>query len=402
MTLRFTLLSATAALVFLAAGCRPGGRSSLATFAEDSPGIGYTNQRVATEPWSIHVVRVDRTNPTLTLHSVHAPPGAVGLTPLSSQVGRLPAHWGVTIAGVNGDFYQRDQKFAGDSRGLQIVEGELVSGPNGGVAFWVDARGQPQATHVVSQFQATWPDGSQVPFGLNSERPVDGLVLYTLAIGTSTPSAGGREFVLESVKPGEVALAIGDSIETRVREIRELGDTPLSPGILVLSASPGQAKRLPPMSVGDRIQLSTETIPDLKGARMAIGGGPTLIRQGRPLRINSNSPESYEFSSMLERHPRTAVGWNQEYLYLVTVDGRQETLSVGMTLDELGEYLVGLGCTEAINLDGGGSATLWYGGKVRNSPCDGEERPIANAIVVLRSPKSPPAGSPRESKAGPR
>ena len=125
-------------------------------------------------------------------------------------------------------------------------------------------------------------------------------------------------------------------------------------------------------------------------------------RQGRPLRINSNSPESYEFSSMLERHPRTAVGWNQEYLYLVTVDGRQETLSVGMTLDELGEYLVGLGCTEAINLDGGGSATLWYGGKVRNSPCDGEERPIANAIVVLRSPKSPPAGSPRESKAGPR
>ena len=45
-----------------------------------------------------------------------------------------------------------------------------------------------------------------------------------------------------------------------------------------------------------------------------------------------------------------------------------------------------LGCTEAMNLDGGGSSTLWADGTVRNSPCDGQERPIANGLVVLRIP----------------
>jgi exopolysaccharide biosynthesis protein len=57
-----------------------------------------------------------------------------------------------------------------------------------------------------------------------------------------------------------------------------------------------------------------------------------------------------------------------------------------MTLDELAAYLVGLGCREAMNFDGGGSATLWYEGKVRNRPCDGYERRVANALFVLRKP----------------
>ena len=66
------------------------------------------------------------------------------------------------------------------------------------------------------------------------------------------------------------------------------------------------------------------------------------------------------------------------------VDGRQKSLSVGMTLDELSAYLRKLGCNEAMNLDGGGSATLWCTGKVRNSPCDGQERAIANSLIVVR------------------
>ncbi len=43
-----------------------------------------------------------------------------------------------------------------------------------------------------------------------------------------------------------------------------------------------------------------------------------------------------------------------------------------------------LGCEEAMNLDGGGSATLWVLGSVRNSPSEGEERPGANALVLMK------------------
>jgi exopolysaccharide biosynthesis protein len=85
---------------------------------------------------------------------------------------------------------------------------------------------------------------------------------------------------------------------------------------------------------------------------------------------------------MSERHPRSAIGWNDDFFFLVTVDGRYR-LSVGMTLRELADYMAKLGCKEAMNLDGGGSATLWYEDRVRNRPCDGGERDVANALVVV-------------------
>ncbi len=86
---------------------------------------------------------------------------------------------------------------------------------------------------------------------------------------------------------------------------------------------------------------------------------------------------------MTERHPRTAIGWSDREFFFIEVDGRQAS-SVGMTLDELASYCSKLGCREAMNLDGGGSATLWFDGEVRNNPCDGQERPIANSLVLIR------------------
>ena len=90
------------------------------------------------------------------------------------------------------------------------------------------------------------------------------------------------------------------------------------------------------------------------------------------------------WSGLRMRHPRTAVGWDKHHLYLVEVDGRQSDLSVGMTFPELAAYMAKLGCEQAMNLDGGGSATLWVFGQVMNSPSEGRERPGANALVVLR------------------
>jgi exopolysaccharide biosynthesis protein len=120
----------------------------------------------------------------------------------------------------------------------------------------------------------------------------------------------------------------------------------------------------------------------LRNVKTALGSGPLLVQDGKRQRISIPDTETYEFRSMLERHPRAAIGWNQAYFFLVEVDGRQKYLSVGMTLDELAGYMVKLGCQEAVALDGGGSATLWYGGRVRNSPCDGRERAIANSLVI--------------------
>jgi hypothetical protein len=312
------------------------------------------------------------------------------LATLSSQIGHCSAAWGLPVAGVNGDFYQRDRAYAGDPRGLQIIEGQLISGPVGNSAsFWVDGEGQPYVGNVTSRFQVTWPSGLGTTFGLNEDRSAEAAVLYTPALGASTHTAGGRELVLEPVEGRPwLPLRAAAQIEARVREVREGGDTSIPRGGLVLSVGPRLAARVSKVEVGAVLLLSTAASVNLGGAHAAISGGPVLVRNGKVQRVDSREAESYQFSSMQERHPRTAIGWNREHFFLVQVDGRQKSLSVGMTLKELAAYLLRLGCQEALNLDGGGSATLWYAGRVRNRPCDGREREIANSLVVLYRERS--------------
>ncbi|MFU8803609.1 MAG: phosphodiester glycosidase family protein, partial [Bradymonadaceae bacterium] len=84
------------------------------------------------------------------------------------------------------------------------------------------------------------------------------------------------------------------------------------------------------------------------------------------------------------RHPRTAAGFSQDgnKLYLAVVDGRT-TSSRGMTCTELGQLMKNLGAHTAINLDGGGSTTMWVQGKgVVNVPSDGSQRTVANHLAV--------------------
>jgi exopolysaccharide biosynthesis protein len=127
-----------------------------------------------------------------------------------------------------------------------------------------------------------------------------------------------------------------------------------------------------------------------------------LVIKGKRQRIRASFDDGYRFSSMLERHPRTAFGWNAKCFFLVVVDGRQRDLSMGMTLDDLAAYLVRIGCEEALNLDGGGSSTLWFDGEVRNEPCDGYERPIANSLLVVqRQPGGRDAPAGRVGGGGP-
>jgi len=97
--------------------------------------------------------------------------------------------------------------------------------------------------------------------------------------------------------------------------------------------------------------------------------------------------QAYSERSLFVRHPGYALAWNDKYFYFVEVDGRQKGLSMGMTLDELSNYLLKMGCTDALNLDGGGSSTIWLKGKVMNSPCFGYLRNTATTFVLVRKEK---------------
>jgi len=352
------------------------------SFAHD---ISYNNYRKPTGPWSIHVVRVPRQSAQFQLCTMHAMGKAVGLTPVTDQTTLSNSAPGIPVAAINGDFYQRDGPYAGDPRGLQIMEGELISAPTRGASFFIDAIGEPHAINAVSLLQVTWPNGSTSPIGLNEGRLQNRVTLYTPTLGTSTHTAGGRELVLEQQGNNPwLPLRPGRTQRARVREVRESGDTQILPGTMVLSIGPALVGTTPRIEPGAELSISTVTAPSLRGVRTAISGGPVLVRNGKRQRFKAPDSDSYEFSSMMERHPRSAIGWNEGCFFLVTVDGRQKGVSEGMNLNELAAYLIELGCQEAMNLDGGGSATLWYDGKVRNHPCDGYEREVANSLIVSR------------------
>lgn len=387
---RVPLVAILGWLIAWGSGCgRRPPEAPTAGIPELEPGLGYTNHHLPQGPWSVHVVRIARSGGPVAFRAVHAEGTAFGLAPISAQVRGIPAHAGTALAAVNGDFYQRERTFAGDPRGLQLVDGELLSAPKG-VCLWTGPDGSPHVEAVTARFTVTWPDGTASPLGLHEEPEPDRLVLFTAGAGPSTRTAGGREWTLVPEAGGDLRPVVpGRRLKARVESVRDGGNAPIPARGLVLTAGRGLVRRLPAVDPGAVLTLDFATSVPIDGAVTGIGGGPVLVHQGRPVPIEVPDDDAYQFKSMRERHPRSAVGWNAEHFFLVTSDGRQEG-AVGMTLEELGAYLAALGCTEAMNLDGGGSATLWAAGAVRNRPSDGVERPIANALAVVRTDRVPP------------
>lgn len=111
--------------------------------------------------------------------------------------------------------------------------------------------------------------------------------------------------------------------------------------------------------------------------KFVLVSGPMLIYRSLALKLPDMA-----FSH--KRHPRSSLGITEESLIFITVDGRSEQ-AAGMTLFELQSFMLDLGCTEAINLDGGGSTTLWTSkGGVVNVPSDPKgERSVANAFIIV-------------------
>jgi exopolysaccharide biosynthesis protein len=156
---------------------------------------------------------------------------------------------------------------------------------------------------------------------------------------------------------------------------------------MVLSLGPRLVPKLSEAEPGDVLEIATTTMPDLAGVQAAIGGGPALIKDGKPFaskRPRAGTDNSFAERSKYERHPRSAIGWSPTHVYLVVVDGRQPGLSKGMKLAELAAYFVSLGCTDAMNFDGGKSAQMWLNGETVNSPTQGEDT-VANSLLVVRT-----------------
>lgn len=137
----------------------------------------------------------------------------------------------------------------------------------------------------------------------------------------------------------------------------------------------------PCLSVPDSNRLSEEQMIE----KNIMTAGPMLLRNGEMV------PQRDDRTFVTRRHNRTALGIRPDgTTLLVVADGRFKHKAEGLSLPELERVMQWLGCTEAINLDGGGSSTMYIKDNgVVNYPSDNNrhdhegQRPVSNAILLL-------------------
>lgn len=124
-----------------------------------------------------------------------------------------------------------------------------------------------------------------------------------------------------------------------------------------------------------------------------VQAGPRLVDDGR-VAFDGDDREGFsaaagQFDSDITaaRHPRCALGVSEDELFAVCCDGRRTGVDAGLDLAELARLLISLGAMDAINLDGGGSATLVHRGHLLNRPYSSvdqpgpESRPVVTALL---------------------
>ena len=131
-----------------------------------------------------------------------------------------------------------------------------------------------------------------------------------------------------------------------------------------------------------RGELPAEPAGDL------VQAGPLLVTGGRPVAGGdregfSGGAAQFDSDITVGRYPRCALGVSGDELLAVCCDGRRSGVDAGLDLGELARLLVSFGAEEAINLDGGGSATLVHRGHLLNRPYSNEDQPAPASRPVV-------------------
>jgi hypothetical protein len=341
------------------------------------PGVVYSRQLEFTAhgPVVMHVISVPKPVGLYALKPLLSNDAILGRERVTQMQRRVSGE--ATVAGVNGDLFSFSD---GHPTGALIREGVLDSAPVGfRSSIGIDTDGVLHVERV--QLAGTWQgSGQRRILGINEPPRAGRTTLYTPAWGARTPAEdGGAQAILRSFPPSAPNTPLASTVAEYVSE----GNQPIPPGGAVLVARGAQAGFLAaeaPLGAGITIRLTLT--PPWTNVREALGGGPIIVREGKPV---FRSLESFTTAQLTPREPRAGVGQTADgRILLVAVDGRQPGYSWGLTNFELALTMMRLGCVTASALDSGGSTTMAFDGKLLNRPSDpGGERAVAEALTLL-------------------
>lgn len=334
------------------------------------PGVEYarTEKIISGLNVRINLIRLDLTK--VRIDVVHAMDASIGTETTSSIAKRHNA-----IAAVNAGFFRLDKSiFAGEDVGVLMIDKKLLSESlNDRIAVLITngkTRTDVSFAHINTSAQIEIQKQIFQIKGIDRERKEEDLVKYTPDFHRTTlTGSGGLELV---IRRGKI-IAINDGKGSSIIP---------ADGFIISASGTFREKLLPIAKVGKKVITRSSFSPnDMNDAEDIVAGVPQLIRDGK---IDVTWEKERSSRSFVEtRHPRTAIAKLKDgKILLITIDGRSES-SGGIGLADIAKYLLELGAVDAMNLDGGGSTTMYLDGKVVNTPSDKEgERKIGDAIIV--------------------
>ena len=358
---------------------------------------------------AVYIAEMDRAATNLQFDIELANDQILGRETITSATRRLMNRKTHPLAGVNGSFGIRGDSYGrgGMIFNLHIQNGELISipirrdrwgysppSPWGETSFGVTPDGEFLLDSVQLNGRLYINNSTSDTLPINAINQICDasapVVLFTPRFGHRTLTRRCYEFTLKRLKLPITGKYASTFVVT---DVNRRGNSVIPSNGIVIAIEPRSArdwsKRITESTTGT-LEIAL-TPKKWQQVQQGIGGNLRLVRDGEV------EPELYAFGASrgrsahehrngASRHPRSALGFNEDKLFLIAVDGRQPGYSMGMTLYDMGRFFSELGIKHAINFDGGSSSTLWALGKVVNSPAHGYERRIFN-IAMIRAEK---------------
>ena len=349
-----------------------------------APGVRRATYHLVTVdgPLAITVVAIDPHEPTVRIDSVVAHDRLIsrGET-LSSMAKRTGA-----IAGVNADYF--DIGATNQPLNLVVRSGVLQRSPSKRIVLAVHRDRSVRFERASFSGTVTY-DNQRVPLTTFNEWPPQG------GAGLLTSAYGNRKDVpgvhVLSLEPGDgYQLSTNFTGTYRVTAIdappAQTGDAvPADASQPQLAFGPAALARAPLPAIGDTLAIDSTLDPPLNDVAAAVGGGPLLVAGG----VLATDPDSPAPEESNVRFPVSGAGTSASgVLLLASVDGRQSDLSIGLTRPQFAAFWLGIGATDAMAFDSGGSSEIVArelgdaNVSVLGSPSDGEERAIADGLFI--------------------
>lgn len=355
----------------------------------------------------------DLTNYDVAVEAVGAGSKLSNLNTVATMSGKTTS--GTAVVGVNADFFTSacpSGMFANEGTVHKAFTGDGFS------AICIDPNKVPYIGYLQKVTCWLYNQTTAADFGWSDFAAIntssttatncgvgEQAIFYTPQYGSASGNAGAGGYAVQLKPVNGAKLTPGKYLTYEVVSSPSSGSVTIpSDGIVLYGKGSYTGTGVSKLKVGDKITVylrmqlkeNDGTIVDVatsdngatKYVHNALGGSQMILCNGNVISSYANNAGDPSYDA-----PRTAVGYNADKsrLYLCVVDGRSSGWSNGCTVKMMGDIMKALGCSDALNFDGGGSSQFWTntGGLINDAKTNnggGSVRSVKNSLFITEIP----------------